>query len=122
MTLDATTTVQADGRVKTIVWSDLNSTDSSGTAAQDFALFSDRSVQMRGTFGTGTLSSVVLRGSNDGGTTWANLTDPQGNVISLSSAGLKQITEVCGLISPLAQGGDTTTLVDVYVIGKKVYP
>lgn len=49
----------------------------------------DRSVQVDGTFGGGT---VTLEGSNDG-TNWFTLRDPQGTDLSFTSASLKQVME-----------------------------
>ena len=63
-----------------VVWAGVTSADT--CAAFEGSDFSDRSVQIEGTFASAT---VVLKGSNDG-TNYQNLTDPQGNAISKSAA------------------------------------
>ncbi len=71
-----------------------------------FANYPDRTVQITGTFG-----SVTLRGSNkanpDDATAgdWFNLTDPQGNAITLTTAGGELIAENPLWISPITTGG-----------------
>lgn len=69
--------------------------------------YADRTVQMLGTFGGAT---VVLEGSLDGGTTWATLTDPQGNAISTSAALLEAVSEAVPLIRPSLSGGAASTV------------
>lgn len=73
----------------------------------------DRSVQVIGTF-TGSLG-ITIEGSNDGGTTWTALTDPQGNSIVKTAAALEAITEFVGLIRPRATAGSGGAAVDVYI-------
>lgn len=118
MSSAVTYTNYQEGRLTKAIWSALPTT-LAGNPSSVMSMYADRSVQMIGTFGTSVLSSVALQGSNDGGTTWANLTDPQGNAIIMSSAGLKQLTEVTELVRPNSQGGDSTTAVTVYLFGKK---
>jgi len=68
-----------------------------------------RSIQFTGTFGVG--GTIVLQGSNDG-TNYVTLTDPQGNAISKTAAGIESISEITRYIRPSATAGDgTTTLV-----------
>ena len=69
--------------------------------------YSDRTIQFTGTFRR--WRTVILEGSNDGGTTWATLTDPLGNALSFTSAGMKQITELPELVRPRVTAGDGTT-------------
>ena len=70
------------------------------------ANYADRTVHITGTFG-----SVTLRGSNkanpDDATAgdWFDLTDPQGNAITLSAAGGELIAENPLWISPITTGG-----------------
>lgn len=56
----------------------------------------DRSIQLVGASGAGGFNSctVTIEGSNDGGTTYATLTDPLGNSLAFTAAGIKQISEV----------------------------
>lgn len=74
--------------------------------------FSDRSAQVVGTFGTG--GHCKIEGSNDG-TTWAVLTDPQGNDLDFTSAKLEAIEEISAYIRPHITGGDGTTSLSVYL-------
>lgn len=92
-----------------VKWAALGGSDVG--AKVGMADFQDRTVQVFGTFGSGT---VVIQGSNDDGTTWATLTDPLGNALSFTSAGMKQITELPQFIRPSVSGG-TNSAIDVYL-------
>jgi hypothetical protein len=65
-----------------------------------------RSVQFTGTFGAG--GTIVFEGSNDG-TNYVTLTDPQGNAISKTSAGIEAILELTRYVRPRVSAGDGTT-------------
>ena len=71
----------------------------------------DRSVQVVGTFDTATLT---VQGSNDG-TNWETLSDPQGNAIAFTSAGLEQILENTRFIRPLVSSVGGSTDLDVFL-------
>lgn len=92
-----------------VKWASLGGADVGSAFEQ--ADFMDRSVQVLGTFGGGT---VVIQGSNDGGATWATLTDLQGNALSFSAAGLKRVNELTQYIRPSVSGG-TGSAIDVYL-------
>jgi len=79
----------------------------------EYNQYGDRSVQVTGTFGAG--GSVSLKGSNDGGTTWVVLTDPQGNALTFTAAGLEAVSEFTQLIRPEVTAGDGTTSLTVNV-------
>jgi hypothetical protein len=79
----------------------------------DMRAWYDRTIQITGTFGSG--GSVSIQGSNDGGTTWVTLTDPLGNALTFTSAGMKQITELAALIRPNVTAGDGTTSINAYL-------
>jgi hypothetical protein len=72
----------------------------------------DRTVQVTGTLGEG--GHVKITGSLDGGVTWAVLTDPTGNPLDFTAAGIKAITEHTLLVRPEVTAGDGDT--DVIVI------
>lgn len=72
--------------------------------------FSDRSLQVEGTFGVG--GTVVWEGSNDG-VNFHTLNDPFGVALSFSAAGLKAVTEACQFVRPRVTGGDGTTALTV---------
>ena len=99
----------ADGSVQKFQWT-LTGTDSGSPMA--FAEWADRSVQMAGTWGGGT---VVWEGSNDGGTTWATLSDAQAVAISKTADALEQIIEVTELARPRASVAVTSVVVSVVV-------
>lgn len=96
-------------------WSALQQNDDGD--AMPFAQYSDKSVQVTGTFGGAT---VRLEGSNDSGATWAVLTDPQGNDLLLTSAKIEMVTEVTELVRPRVVGGDGTTNLTVSLLCKEV--
>lgn len=74
-----------------------------------FTLYSDRSVQVTGTFGG---ASVTIEGSNDG-ENWFTLADPQGNSLNFVTAKLEAILELVLWIRPKVTGGDGTTSINV---------
>lgn len=77
-----------------------------------FDHYQDRSVQVFGTFAGAT---ITIEGSNDGGTTWNTLTDPLGNALTFTAAGMKQITELPYQIRPSVAGGGVGTSVNIYL-------
>lgn len=105
--------VAANEGAVTTTWLAL-ATGDTGEPVQS-ALFGDKSVQATGTFGGAT---VNLQGSNDGGVTWANLSDPQGAAIALAAAGIEQVLEYTGLVRPIAVGGAGVS-VNVYLTARK---
>jgi hypothetical protein len=94
-----------------VVWGPLANGDSGDGVT--LAVWQDRTVQVVGTFGAA--GSVTLQGSNDGGTTWATLTDPQGAALTFTATGLRQILELPHMIRPAVTAGDGTTALNVYV-------
>ena len=94
-----------------VVWTPLANGDSG--SAVDLNDYRDRSIQVLGTFGTG--GSVTLQGSNDGGTTWATLTDHGGNNLTFTAAGIKSVQQLTEFIRPTVTAGDGTTALTVYV-------
>jgi hypothetical protein len=81
----------------------------------DLVDFTDRSIQVEGTFGSG--GTVVIQGTNDPYNTvsvpWETLRDPSSTSLSLTSAGLHGILEMTAQIRPDVTGGDGTTLLTV---------
>lgn len=104
-----TTIGNQDGSIKKVVWA---FTGSDTGLPIKFAEWADRSVQMSGTWNAAT---VLWEGSNDGGTTYLPLTDPQGNSISKTADGIEAVTEVCELARPRVTAG-TPTAVTISVI------
>ncbi|MER9816494.1 hypothetical protein [Mesorhizobium sp. M0129] len=81
--------------------------------AASLNVYQDRTVQVLGTFGAA--GSVTIQGSNDGGTTWATLTDPLGNALTFTTAGMKPISALPHKIRPTVTAGDGTTALDVWL-------
>lgn len=102
-TRTAVQTAVPNAHAQLVTWSGLLNTDV-GSAIQ-LAHFGDRTVQVTGTFGGGTMT---FQGSNDG-TNWASLTDPQGNAIAKTAAGLEAVLELPRYVRPSVAGGDGTT-------------
>jgi hypothetical protein len=99
-----------------ITWANLtNAGSDSGQPVQRPALV-DRSVQVTGTFGTG--GTVVFEGSNDG-VNYSTLSNLQGNAISITAAGLTQVTEASAWMRPRITGGDGTTSLTVTVCARR---
>lgn len=79
----------------------------------------ETSVQVVGTFGSG--GSVAIEGSNDGGTTWNALHDPQGNNIALQDTTIETVREFCDLLRPNVTAGDGSTNLDFHLVARKVF-
>lgn len=86
------------------VWA--NVTENDTCTAVTLASYSDKSIQVEGTFGTG---SVACQGSNDG-TNFRALTDPGQTTIAITSAGIKQVTEATIKTRPAITAGSGATL------------
>lgn len=99
-------------RASKTTWTPLLQTDV-GLASSGHRL-SDKTCQLFGTFGTAT---VELQGSNDNGTTWAALKDPNGgNLTALAAADIFAILENPQMIRPVLTGGDGTTSLTVILV------
>lgn len=104
------------GECRHLQWT-LNNGDD-GTPVS-FAEFSDKSVQVSGTFGVG--GSVQMEGSNDvsSPSNWSLLTDPQGNSIVKTATSLEQILEQTVWIRPKCTAGDGTTAIVVKLLVRR---
>jgi len=80
-----------------------------------FAAYTDRSVQVSGTFGGAT---VLIEGSNDN-SSWFTLTDPAGDALSFTAAGLRQVTEIAYYARASVVGGNGTTAINVHLCLKE---
>lgn len=112
MSTKATITVPGNGNnnVKSVIWAALVNGDAGDAAGPDMCLWSDRSIMVTGTFGSG--GTVVLEGSNDG-LSWFTLNSPQGTALSFTAAGLKQVLEGALFVRPNVTAGDGTTAIKV---------
>lgn len=101
-TVDNVKTFKDDAHV--ITWSGLLNGDNGSPLEMPGS--ADRSIQFQGTFGAG--GTVVFEGSNDG-TNYQTLTDPQGNAISKTAAGIEAVEELTRFVRPRVTAGDGTT-------------
>ena len=76
--------------------------------------FSDRSVQVTGTFGGAT---CTIEGSNDG-STWATLSDPAGAALTFAATGLKQILQITRYMRPSVAAGAGTLNINLLMVGQ----
>ena len=74
--------------------------------------FSDKTVQVGGTFGVG--GSVTIEGSLDG-TNYIALTDPQGNALTKTAAAIEAVSEAVPYVRPRVTAGDGTTAITVLI-------
>lgn len=85
----------------------------------DMMNYADRSVQVLGTFGAG--GNLRWQGSNDLGTTWATLTDPQGNALDFTTAKIEQVTELAHWVRPNVTAGDGDTALTVILVARRAF-
>ncbi len=111
---DAARVQGAYSKVLVVQWSGLLAGDDG--APFDLPDFADRAVQVSGVPGG---ASVALEGTIDD-TDWAGLTDPQGNLIAVTTAPkIEQIMEVTRKTKPVVTGGDGTTNLTVTVLFRR---
>ena len=103
-----------DNSVKKITWT-LTTAAGDGAWAK-FNEYRDRNISFQGTFGGAT---VILQGSNDGGTTAFTLNDPLGTDISTIAAAQFQVMESMELVRPrLSVVGAGATITAIMVVGR----
>lgn len=98
-----------------VTWEGLGQGDEG--EAVTYGVFTDRSVQVFGTFGAG--GSVTMQGSNDNAN-FVALTDPRGNALSISSPRLEQIEDLSYSFKPVVNGGDGTTALTVVLFARSL--
>jgi hypothetical protein len=107
MSTKSTITVpQGMNNIKRVQWAALANGETGDFIGPDLAPWSDRSVQVAGTFGTS--GSVQWEGSNDG-VNWALLNAPQGTSLTWTAAAIKQVLEGALYMRPRVTAGDGTT-------------
>ena len=99
--------------LKTLKWEGLATAGDVGSPAMA-AHYSDKTVSVTGTFGSG--GSISMEGSNDG-TNWLPMTDPQGNALVFTSARLEMLQENPLYIRPKLDGGTGTIDLDIIICG-----
>lgn len=114
-TVNPTITRVGDHVVK-FAWTLSQANPDGAPVGKQFADYIDRSVQIRGTFDSGT---VIWQGSNDE-SNYQTCTDPQGNAISRTADGTtEQVTEVNALQRPNSSGGGASQAVVVTLIARR---
>jgi hypothetical protein len=115
MTVTPTITdVAAGTNVKKVVWTGI--ANGANGAPVSFPDYPDVTVVINGTFGTG--GSCTLEGSLDN-TNFYALTDPQGNAITKTAAGLEAVEEAVLYYAPYVTAGDGTTAINVTMLFRR---
>lgn len=91
-------------------WTGLGNSDTGKPVAR--SKFSDKTASIDGTFSTG--GEVTMEGSHDG-STWFTLTDTQGNVAVVTTAGSVLLAENPKFVRPNVTGGDGSTSLNVRI-------
>lgn len=119
-TRNPTITRGSDGSWVRFSWAGANrlaNADDGAPIGKHWVQFADRSVQVLGTFGAG--GNLRVEGSNDGGTTYAALNDPQGNALDITLAKAEQVLDLTQNMRPRATAGDGTTLLEVHILCRR---
>lgn len=95
-------------RVSSTTWTPMLTTDVG--SAESPGRLSDRSVQVKGTFGAS--PGCTIEGSNDG-VTWATLNGPNSSPLVITAASILEILENTLFVRPRINGGDGTTSLTV---------
>ena len=104
-----------DTSVIKVVWAAMANGDTG--APFKLAQWADRSVHVYGTFGAG--GTMILKGSNNDGTSYIALTEPQGNAISKTAESIEAITEIVEKVRPEITAGDGTTAITVSLFARR---
>lgn len=99
--------------IRRVTWGALVNGDAGDVIGPDTALWSDRSIQVNGTFGAG--GTLVWEGSNDG-VTFATLNAPQGVALSFNTPAMRQVLEGALYMRPRVTAGDGTTALSVVLM------
>ncbi len=97
-----------------VVWTGLLNGDDG--APVELPGYPDASVEFGGTFSTN--GTILMEGSN-AGSAYATLTDPQGNNISKTAAGVEQIQELMRYLRPRVSNGDGSTSLVATMIARR---
>lgn len=101
------------GKAAVAIWTPMATGDTGAPLTN--TSFSDRSVQVTGTFNAATVS---IEGSNDG-TNYTVLTDTAGVALTFTATGIKQVLQVTRYIRPSVAAGTATALtVTLLTVGK----
>lgn len=114
MAVITATVTQIEADALLVQWANMANGDTGSPI--ELTSYSDRSVQIQGTFGVG--GTCVVQGSNDS-TDYQTLTDPQGNAVSKTAAAIETLTELTRLTRPSITAGDGTTALTVSMLLRK---
>jgi len=89
-----------------VTWTPIAPGDTCEPIKKGLVDFVDRTVQVAGTFGGGT---VTVEGSNDG-TNYSVLNNVQGTSLSLAAAGVRAVAETPLYTKPVLTGGAASSL------------
>lgn len=78
--------------------------------------YPDKTVTITGTFGAG--GSITMQGSNDN-SNWFAITDPQGNAVTKTAAGMELMIECPRYLRPNVTAGDGTTNLAVQLLCRR---
>ena len=102
-----------DQTMSVVTWTGITST--STCEAVKLAHWADRSVQLEGSFSSGT---ITITGSNSGNA-YATLHDMFSNSLEFTAAGLSQICEVTGYVKPAISGGGAGTSITITMLCRR---
>lgn len=118
MATPTVTTASGSDNVKVITWT-LTTADPDGTPIPDgYSMFSDRSVQVYGTFGAGTVNWQGTSASDI--SNYATLTTVGGAAATFAAAGIKQILESTLYSRPSLTGSTGATLTVIAVCRRPI--
>ena len=108
--------VPGDDTVFIVTWANM----ANGDTAIGFpaAQWSDRTVQVVGTFGAS--GNVNISGSNNGGANYSVLQDDFGTALAISAASIRKVNAPVQLIAPQVTAGDGTTLLTVSMVVRRL--
>lgn len=98
-------------------WTGMLNGDDGAPIGPNHADYADRNVSVFGTFGTG--GTVLVEGSNNGGTNYHTLNDQSDQALSVTAAKNEQITQVPELTRPRVSAGDGSTDLTVVVTARR---
>lgn len=101
---------KGDGSCILVVWTPVTSAGADTCVPVQYPEHSDKSIQVTGTFGGG---SIAVQGSNipGGAGGYASLFDPSSTVIAITDATkIKAVLENTTYVAPLLSGGSSTSV------------
>lgn len=101
------------GNVRSFIASWANTLAGDQGAPLPFNQYTDRTVQVFGTFGVG--GACAIEGSNDG-VNWATLNDVQGNPLVFSAPRIELVQEAPAFVRPSVTGDGSTSLTVLIIV------